>query len=60
MVKMEMSLIDTSELKKLAQNMDEPARSMIISFPDEIDQKDLVSKMDLILRIIEKKEEWVV
>jgi len=52
-----MNQINTSQVKKIAQNLDEPVRVMIYSFPDEIDCKALVEKFDLILPFLSKKKE---
>ncbi len=44
------SLIDTSELKKLAQKMEDgnPAKIMILNLPDQISKQELALKFDLI------------
>jgi len=52
-----MNQINTSQVKKIAQNLDEPVRIMINSLPDEIDSKALVEKFDLILLLLSKKKE---
>jgi len=52
-----MNQIDTSKVKKIAQNLDEPVKRMINSLPNEIDRKALVEKFDLILPFLSKKKE---
>ena len=52
-----MNQINTSQVKKIAQNLDEPVRVMIYSLPDEIECKALVEKFDLILPFLSKKKE---
>ena len=53
------SLIDTSELKRLAKKMedDNPAKVIILSLPDKIDRKELAWKFDVILYFLDKKKE---
>ena len=52
-----MNQIDTSKVKKIARNLDEPVKRMINSLPNEIDRKALVEKFDLILPFLSKKKE---
>jgi len=52
-----MNQIHTSQVKKIAQNLDEPIKTMINSLPEEIDRKALVEKFDLILPFLSKKKE---
>jgi len=52
-----MNQIDTSKVKKIAQNLDEPVKRMINSLPNEIDREALVEKFDLILPFLSKKKE---
>jgi len=52
-----MNLVNTSQLKKIARNLDQPVQTMINSLPDEIDNKALVEKFDLILPFLSKKKE---
>jgi len=49
-----MDQIDTSKVKQIAENLDEPVKRMINSLPDEIDRKALVEKFDLILPFLKK------
>jgi len=50
-----MSQTNTSQVKKIVQNLDEPVRTMIDSLPSEIDSKALVEKFDLILPFLKKE-----
>jgi len=50
-----MNSVNTSQVKKIARNLDEPVQTMINSLPEEIDSKALVEKFDLILPFLKKK-----
>jgi hypothetical protein len=50
-------MTDIKNLKAKALHADEPLRTLILSLPDEIEKSDLVSKMDVILKIIDAKKE---
>jgi len=52
-----MSPIDTAQVKRIAQNLDDPVKTMVNSLPDEINQKVLVEKFDLILPFLREKKE---
>jgi len=52
-----MNQINTSQVKKIAQNLDEPVKTMINSLPEEIDHKALIEKFDLILQFLKKGEQ---
>jgi len=49
-----MNTVNTSQVKKIAKNLDEPVKKMIDSLPEEIDSKALVEKFDLILPFLKK------
>ena len=49
--------VDIRNLKHKALNGDDPVRTLILSLPDEISREDLVSKMDLVLRMLDGKKE---
>jgi len=51
-----MNTVNTSQVKKIAKNLDEPVRTMINSLPEEIDFKALVEKFDLILQFLKKED----
>ena len=51
-----MNPIDTAPVKKIANNLNEPVKTMIDSLPDEIDMKALVEKFDLILPFLKKEK----
>jgi hypothetical protein len=46
-------MTDIRALKSKVLNGDDPVRTLILSLPDDISREDLVSKMDLILRILD-------
>jgi hypothetical protein len=50
-----MNPVNTSQVKKIARNLDEPVQTMINSLPEEIDSKALVEKFDLILPFLKKE-----
>jgi len=50
-----MNTVNTSQVKKIAKNLDEPVKKMIDSLPEEIDARALVEKFDLILQFLKKE-----
>ncbi|MEM3846770.1 MAG: hypothetical protein QXU98_13830 [Candidatus Parvarchaeota archaeon] len=48
-------MIDTRKLKEKAINVPDPLKTLILSLPDEIDEKELVAKFDVFLKILEGK-----
>ena len=48
-------MTDIKALKAKAVQADEPVRTLILSLPDDIDKTDLVSKMDIVLKILDNK-----
>jgi len=52
-----MNPVNTSQLKKIARNLDQPVQRMIESLPEEIDARALIEKFDLILPFLNNKKE---
>lgn len=50
-------MTDIRTLKAKAISANEPVKTLILSLPDDISKEDLVSKMDLILRMLDTKNE---
>jgi hypothetical protein len=50
-------MTDIRPLKSKVLNGDDPVRTLILSLPDDISREDLVSKMDVILKILDDKKE---
>ncbi|MEM3193288.1 MAG: hypothetical protein QXU98_13095 [Candidatus Parvarchaeota archaeon] len=48
-------MIDTRKLKEKAINAPDPLRTLILSLPDRIDEKELIAKFDIFLKILEEK-----
>ncbi|MEM3844845.1 MAG: hypothetical protein QXU98_03995 [Candidatus Parvarchaeota archaeon] len=48
-------MIDTRGLKAKAVNAPDPLKTLILSLPDQIDEKELVAKFDIFLEILEGK-----
>ena len=49
-------MTDIRTLKSKVMNAGDPVKTLILSLPDDISKEDLVSKMDLIFRMLEKAE----
>lgn len=49
-------MTDIRALKSKAVNGDDPVKTLILSLPDDLPKEDLVAKMDLILRMLDKSE----
>ncbi|MEM3489356.1 MAG: hypothetical protein QXU98_12385 [Candidatus Parvarchaeota archaeon] len=45
---------DITNLKRKALHADDPIKTLILALPDEIDRMELVSKFDIILKLMEK------
>lgn len=50
-------MTDIRAMKAKVMNADDPVKTLVLGLPDEIPKEDLVSKMDLILRILDDKKE---
>ncbi|MEM3489403.1 MAG: hypothetical protein QW478_15650 [Candidatus Micrarchaeaceae archaeon] len=48
-------MINTRELKVKAANAPDPLKTLILTLPDQIDEKELVTKFDVFLKIMEGK-----
>ena len=48
-------MIDTRKLKAKAVNIPDPLKTLILSLPDQIDEKELIAKFDVFLKILEEK-----
>lgn len=49
-------MTDIRTLKSKVMNAGDPVKTLILSLPDDISKQDLVSKMDIIFRMLEKAE----
>ncbi len=49
-------MTDIRSLKSKVINGEDPVRTLVLSLPDDIDRTDLVNKMDVLLKILDKKK----
>jgi hypothetical protein len=49
-------MTDIRAMKAKALNGQDPVKTLVLSLPDDIPKEDLVSKMDVLLKMLEKKE----
>lgn len=50
-------MTDIRSLKNKAMRGEDPVKTLVLSLPDDLPKEDLVSKMDLILKMLDDKRE---